>query len=283
MKLRKLLRSTCLAGFVSLLSLSAYAQGAYVKLGGGYNFGIGSASTANVTRTHTFDPQTNTSKISERVQRVKLNYGKGLIGNAAFGYMFNSHFGAEVEVSYLAGGENNSRYQLTFNTDPDKPYIRKYNSYANMLLLQPALIASNKVTEKVELYGKFGVVVATGQIFTNAYILDYDQDRQERTIEAQYDGGLGFGLMAGLGFSYKLTEKCGIFSEIKMSNLSYSPKWYRLKKETINGEDITAFRQKDTELVNSYSTSYSGEPSVNIKEAFPFGSVGLNLGLKYTF
>jgi hypothetical protein len=89
--------------------------------------------------------------------------------------------------------------------------------------------------------------------------------------------------MAGIGFSYKLNEKFGLFSEIKMNNLSYSPKWYRLKKETINGEDITALRQKNTELVNSYSTSYSGESSVNIKEAFPFSSVGLSVGIKYNF
>lgn len=283
MRFQKSVKHLLFTGILSCFTFLTFGQGVYLKLGGGYNFGIGSATNANVTRSVTIDPQTNASIVSERMQRVKINYGKGFSGNVAAGYMLNDQLGAEIEVGYLAGGKNESRFQATYNTASNAMFIREYKSYARLLLVQPSIIFCSNINESFKVYGKFGIVTAKGTIFTNAYILDQDQGSQERIIEARYEGGWGFGLMGGIGFSYKLNEKCDLFSEIKMNNLSYSPKWYRLKKETLNGEDITAIRQKDTELVNSYSTSYSGEPAVNIKETFPFSSVGLNVGIKYNF
>lgn len=281
MRFPKNFKQILLTGAFILCSLLTFAQGVYVKIGGGYNFGIGSHYGTNTTITSTFNPDDNTTQFKEVSERVKVNFGKGLTGNGAFGFMFSEQLGAELEVSYLAGGKNETSYQSQFNPNPDKSLLIRSKMYARMLLLQPSLVMAFTLTDKINLYGKFGIVAAKGKIFMNSY---YFNERQESIKEAQYDGGWGFGLMGGIGFSYKLNEKLALFSEIKMNNLSYSPKWYRLKKEILNGEDITATQQQNVELVNSYSiTTYSDQSSVNIKEPFVFGSVGLNVGLKYNF
>jgi outer membrane protein W len=279
----KTLKLAFAAAILCCLSESAAAQKLYVKIGGGYNLGIGSVSGYKINRVISNDDLNKAPQVSERAQRVKINYGKGFNGSAAIGYMFNNRFGTELEAGYLAGGKNESSSHTIFTSQPDQPFIRKYKLHARMLLLQPSFIFTTPVAGPWEAYGKFGILIARGTIFSDSYILDQYPERRERIIEEKYHGGWGFGLMAALGLNYNLNEKCGLFSEIKMSNLSYSPSFKTIAKETVNGQEITASPSQQTELVNSYSTTYSGEPAVYLKEAFPFGSVGLNIGLKYNF
>jgi outer membrane protein W len=277
----KTLKLAFAAAILCCLSENAAAQKVYLKIGGGYNFGIGGLSGYKINRVvHDEDPNL-VSQVSERAERIKINYGKGLNGSAAVGYMFNERFGAELEAGYLAGGNNESSSHLIFSSQPDKPIIHNYKSHARMLLLQPWFVFTSKMDGPLDLYGKFGIVAGRGAIFINGHIVNQTPDIQERTTEEKYYGGWGFGLAAALGLNYKVNEKFGLFSEIKMSNLSYSPSVYRLEKETLNGQDITSYRQQTVDLINSYSTTYTNDPTVYLKEAFSFSSVGINIGLKY--
>lgn len=266
------------AGFLVLLGLQAQAQGLYTKLGGGYNVGIGGGNGQNHTYTRTGNPQAGI-QATEEVEWVQINLGQGLTGSGAVGFMFSEQVGAELELSYLHGGDNEVT-QKNINEDPTFGSASTFNSnlYSRLWLLQPSVVLNADFSEKVDLYGKFGISLSKGHIIAVSN-MDAGQDTY---TETKYDGGFGFGFQAALGLAVNISEKTGIYTEIKMNNLSYAPTDYHLVKKTINGEDKTDTETRDIPMEESF-TNINGQREVYLKSAFPYSFVGFNLGLRYSF
>jgi len=280
MNFRNLLKPALIAGIFCCAAFSVFAQGAYVKIGGGYNVGIGSQFGQNAYSVTSWNQDNNGFQTKEDVKRVRVNFGKGFTGSAAFGYMFTEQLGAEIEVGYLIGGKNNTSYQDIFNPDPEQSRQGNSEMYARMATFQPSLVMAIKLSENLNLQSKFGIVTGKGTIFVN----------DSRTSggfaisqEAEYKGGWGFGLQGALGLDYKLNGKYAVFSEIKMSNLSYAPTKYKLTKVTVNGvEEPYLPEHSETSLENSY-TNEDFQRKVTLKYPFTFSTVGLQVGIKYNF
>lgn len=266
---------------ISLFSNTLFAQGAYVKINAGYGFIISSSVAQNYSQTTTSSPPytyTNT------IEAVNLSLGKGLNFGGAFGYMFNKNIGAELGISYLLGGttkfSNESNFGATHTT-------YEQTVHSNMLRFIPSLVIASGF-EGINPYAKFGLLIGTGSFFIDD---DSDIDGDIRVQKRKYNGGFALGLNSALGAIYTINDNISIFGEIDLVNLSYSPTKGELTESTLNGVDqlpFTTTSVKEIEFVDSYTFDSANppsesEPSKELKFKMPYGSVGLNFGLKINF
>ena len=278
----KTITVAAVSGIIFLLSFNAHnaqAQGLYAKLSGGYNVGIGSQNGYKMVYTSTLDPANNVWHNKEEAERVKVNFGKGFTGSIGIGYMFTEQLGAEMEAGYLAGGKNHTSFHRISNPDPDITTLINTEMHAQMVVFKPSIVMVTKLSESLNLHGKFGIVTGKGTLFVN----DKMSGRGELVQEAEYYGGWGFGLQGGLGLDYKINTNYEVFSEIKMSNLSYAPTKYRLTKQMHNGvDDLYPAEQEEVSLENAY-TNVDSQNQVSLKQPFNFSTASLNVGIKYNF
>lgn len=262
MKFYNLKKAAAAFGLILGLSANAQAQGPYAKLGLGYQFGMGGTTEAKQTGT--------------QVEGIKLNYGKGLTGNLALGYMFSPNIGAELGFGYLTGRE--TEVQSVFNNRVEN------NLYSSrMFLLTPALVISAG-KEGLNPYAKFGLIAAKGKVVHEMSL----SQNGILEVETHQTGGWGLGLQAALGLEFGLTEQLGFFTELNMNNLSYSPEKAEIVAYRYNGADYLptlSVRARETTYVDTYNTEQtaSGAPRAELKENLPFSSIGLQVGVKFNF
>jgi len=262
MNLLNFKKAVIAAGLFFGVTAAASAQNAYVKLGVGYQFGVGSGT----------EPQYTGSQVT----RVKLNYGKGVTGNLALGYMFNPNIGAELGIGYLSGDK--TELQSVYNNR-----VENYTNFSRMLLLTPSLVISAG-KEGINPYAKFGLVAAKGKVVQQ---LELSQNGVTE-METQYTGGWGLGLQAALGLEIGLSDQLGFFTELSMNNLSYAPQKAEIVNFRYNGNDYLntlSVRDRETTYVDEYNQNQdtSNMPKQRLKENLPFSNVGLMVGVKYNF
>ena len=255
---------------ISTCFTSLHAQGLFVKINAGYGL---KASSQNMTG---FTNQTSATGSITREQ-VNISFGKGFNFGAGVGYMFSENIGAELDVSYLLGGKS-----LAHQT-----YTGGYSDltfYARFLRLNPSLIISAG-SGNISPYIKMGVLFGMGSI---TYIFDDYDDGDILYFKNKLNGGISFGLTSGIGANFSLSDMLSIFGELNMVNMSYAPKKGEITEYTSNGinqlPDLTT-KQKETEYLKEFTVSTANptpdsQPSQALSQKMPFGSVGLNIGVK---
>ena len=267
---------------INLLSAPIlFAQGAYLNINTGYAMSMGSQNINNFTN------QTLTSSLYTSEQ-VNVSLGKGLNLGGAFGYMFNKNFGLELDVSYLIGGNSTAT-----RNEEGTNYTNIYNHSlsSKMLRINPSLVI-NSGFEKINPYAKFGVIIGSG------YIMDeYTIDRPDGFWINNYklSGGTALGLSSVIGAMYNFSDKISIYGELKMINLSYSPTNGNRIKSSYNEIDLLPSlktSEKEIEFVDNITKTYTNSnpsnnsndlPKQELKYKYAFGSVGLNLGIRFSF
>jgi hypothetical protein len=159
--------------------------------------------------------------------------------------------------------------------------------YSNMLRFIPSVVIASGF-EGINPYAKFGLLIGTGSFF-----MDGDEnDDGDITVENwKYNGGFALGLNSAIGAMFTINDNISIFGEIDMVNLSYAPTKAELTEASLNGVDqlpTMTTREKETEYVDSYTFDSANpvsdsEPAKEVKFKMPYGSVGLNVGLKISF
>ncbi len=266
---------------ISLFSNTLFAQGAYVKINAGYGFIMSSSVAHNYSQTTTSSPSFTYSNTNEA---VNLSLGKGLNFGGAFGYMFNKNIGAELGISYLLGGT--TKFGNESNYAPGHSNYEQ-TVHSNMLRFIPSLVIASGF-EGINPYAKFGLLIGTGSIFFDG---DLDADGNIAVENWKYNGGFALGLNSAIGAIFTMNDNISIFGEIDMVNLSYAPTKGELTESTLNGVDqlpTMTTSEKEIEFVDSYTFESANppsdsEPSKEIKFKMPYGSVGLNVGLKINF
>jgi len=273
----KNLKLSCLITALTciLCGNNLFGQGAYVNINAGYG---ASMSSQNLDY---FDFYNYTTTSNSRTsEQVYVSLGKGLNFGGAFGYMFNENFGAELGFSYLLGGKSTAKYYYDGGTTD-------YTLSSTMLRINPSLVISSGL-EGVNPYAKFGLVIGTGSV---NYEIEDNDDGDILKTKLKMDGGLALGLNAAIGANFTLSENMSLFGEINMINMSYAPTKGELTEATYNGADelpeLTT-SEREIEYVDSYTISYinppaESEPSKELKQKLPFGSFGLNFGLRISF
>lgn len=264
---------TTMVFVISLFANNLFAQGAYLNVNAGYGLQMSSQNL------YYFDFNNYTSgNNSTTHEQVNVSLGKGLNFGGAFGYMFNPNLGAEVGVSYLIGGKSNAVDMWSSGGRTE------YTLSSKMLRINPSLVISSGL-EKFNPYAKIGLLVGAGSIM---YEMN-DMDNGDVTMmKLKLNGGLALGLTSGIGAMLNISDKMSFFGELNMVNLSYAPTKGEIKEYTYNGKNelpqLTT-NDREIEFVDSY-TYISGnptpdsQPSKELKQKMPFGSVGINLGVR---
>lgn len=254
---------------------SSMKKGFYVGFQTGYAYKISTENLANSFEMY------NVSMENDDVhyESIYISHGQGFNIGGAAGYMFNKHIGAEIGISYLWGKTFEARNHSELTNE-------KYTLSSNMLRLLPSIVLQIGL-EKFNPYAKFGVVFGIGNVSYTSE--DY---YVAQTTETKYYGGMAFGINAVIGTDFRLNDRFSLFGEINTMNMSYGPTKNEITEATENGQDILPnlrVYDKEVEYVDSYvKKPYNpnnpepdyNQPRQEMKFKLPFGSIGLNIGLK---
>ncbi len=259
---------------IGLFANSLFAQKTYATINAQYGLSMKNSYSSN---------SITTTSTTLTLENVNSSLGKGLNAGGAFGYMFTKNIGVELGVSYLLGAKREIKYNANNQID------NRITS-SKMLQINPSLIIASSVFKKINPYAKLGLVIGSGSIFNESNVNDKGTGKIT-LMESKYNGGLAFGLNAGVGVLYSLTAKMSLFGQLNMMNMTYAPTKGETTKWTENGKDLLASKSvsdKEGEFVDSYVYDSSNPPSgsqpyKDLKSNYPFNSFGLSFGLKYGF
>ncbi|RLD60921.1 MAG: hypothetical protein DRJ05_03670 [Bacteroidetes bacterium] len=266
----KKLSTILIVSVIALFTGNLFAQGAYVNINAGYGF---SMSSQNIDGFYNETSGSNSSTI----EQVNVSLGKGLNFGGTFGFMFNDNVGAELGVSYLMGGKATAKDEYTGGTTD-------YTMSSNMLRFIPSVVIAAG-TDGIDPYAKFGVIVGSGSI---KYDYEDVDDGDIGIMKKKMNGGMALGLNAAIGANFEISDFMSFFAEINMVNMSYAPTKGEVTEATYNGVDMLpnlTTSDKEVEFVDSYTRNYENppsdsQPSQELKTKYPFGSVGVNVGLR---
>ncbi|MDI3544986.1 MAG: hypothetical protein PWP68_403 [Rikenellaceae bacterium] len=282
-KLNVVAKKVALLMIISLFSIAAYSQ-FYINVGGGYNLGIATQSLlANYEGTNDI----------EKIENVKVSLGKGLNFGLNLGYMFNGNIGIDLQCSYLLGDEatGESKDYYTFMNTNYYDY-EKNSIKSQMFRVNPSIIIASGF-DKLDPYARFGVILGFGSITFNRLYEEYENNQLEhKKIEKwKMDGGIAFGISSALGLMYHISNLISVYGELDLVGMSYAPKKGVMTEYTINGADqlpeLTT-DDKEIDFVDDITYDYdnppsSAEPSKELKFYFPYSSIGLNIGVRFSF
>ncbi|MEI6822370.1 MAG: outer membrane beta-barrel protein [Bacteroidota bacterium] len=292
---KSLLKTALCLLVITMIISNLSAQKAYLSFNAGYGLNLGS-----ITYNNYVSYQISNTNYTSTNESKGLSLGKGFNICGAFGYMFNKNIGTELGISYLFGASTifTSNY---YYLDGTSTYLNKTYS-SNMLRFNPSIIITSGFN-KLNPYAKLGLIIGTGSI-----IIDYEDKEKYTTgnpnppynnivtdtiffVSNKMNGGLAFGFNASVGVIYKLNDKISLFGEVNMINLCYAPTKGEIVKYTKNGQDILSTlttHTKETEYVDIYNydpsiTNSTDVPTKSTKFNMPFGSIGINLGIRFNF
>lgn len=261
---------------IILFANNLFAQGAYININAGYGLKM---SSQNLYYFNFYNYRSQGDLYT--VEQVNVSFGKGLNFGGAFGYMINKNIGVEVGISYLIGGKSTAKdVYLSGTTD--------YTFSAKMLRINPSFVITSGF-EKVNPYAKFGLIIGSGSVM---YELNDDDNGKILVMNRKFNGGTALGLSSGIGAMLNINDKISFFGELNMVNLSYAPTRGEITEVTYIDYDILEMPylttyDREIEFVDRYTYDTSNlslsQPRKELKQKLPFGSFGVNIGLKINF
>jgi hypothetical protein len=267
--------------------LQLHSQNFYFSAGTSYNRAA-APNLFSCTENSSFN---DGSKTTYQYKSVKGSgsFGKGFQADFTAGYMFTPQIGAEISSGYLSGAslkstESTSNY-IAYSSDQETTTI------GSMFRFSPAFkIIVGK--GKLRPWMRTGVVIGVGtkltEKHTSADYTDWGSHYTKSVIE--YSGRLSFGFTASLGADLMFNKHLGIFTDGSIIAQSWSPKRSRFTSYTRDGIDqlpLMTTRDKETEYVDSYSYTTpitdTSSPRKELKKFFPFSSIGITVGMRFSF
>lgn len=270
--------------FVLFLSVSEiFGQNYYVTLHGGYAFGAAPSQLLTITST-----QSNSGNSTYTSNAMNYSLGEGFHLSGGFGYNINSNISAELELEYSNGSSQDYGYNSNY---PNGYSNSNYNIYGTTYLVIPSIIISTNISE-FKPYLKIGPAIG----IANIKITEEDNEGTSNSLtitekQTFLNGGLTFGYNAAIGVAYDVAQNIGLIFEVNDRSLSYSPTQGELQKYTINAVDqlpqtptyFKKFVYKESITNNSNTSTDLNEPSQQNKTHYPFSSVTISAGIKYSF
>jgi len=157
---------------------------------------------------------------------------------------------------------------------------------STMFSFNPSIVIA-KGMNGINPYARFGVIIGMGSIIET---IKYTENPNSSSTTMKLNGGNTVGLSAAIGAQIKLMGRISVFGELAMVNMSYAPTRGEITAYTFNGIDkLTSLKPREiltdyveTYTVNANQTTPDNEPSKSLLQKFPFGSAGINIGLKYS-
>ncbi len=270
--MNKILRIGTIFLVLVIFSFTKAQSQIYLNLGTGYGFKLASQ---NIDYLY-FQDQTLVDFITT-TDRKNVSLGKGINVDAAVGYNFTKNLAFEVEVSYLFGTKSKVTHEDIGESTTD------YSLKSRMLKLIPSIVLSTG-SGTLEPYAKFGLVVGRGSF--RHEMVRTDIGGGNSTEVTKFKGSIAIGFSSEFGFMYNFSDNLSLFGGLNIISMSYSPKKAEIIESTDNGEDQLPNmdkRDKEIEFMKSIDSGFyptADVPRQELKQKFPFSSIGFNIGLR---
>ena len=264
-----------------LISLSQLkAQGPFFGFGVGYGVPISGTILG-------YNSEDNNVSNTFFTENVRGSFGKGMNFNLYGGYMVNENIGLELAANYLVG----SKYTFTnvdINTNSSSTSIDEMN-VTSFRLIPGFRIGFGE--NKVRYYTRLALAIGLVNKLTDNYNrTSTNPGGTDVTYESfEYTGGKYIGFSGGFGLTYNLSDNIALYGELTRYFISWGATNGELTAYTFNGSDqlgnLTT-DQKKYEYVDRIDQSMnnnSGEPTKQLKSYTSMNSLGLNIGLHFTF
>ena len=287
MKNKKIFGFLIASAAILCTSAISMAQGAYLKVGGGYGIGTNKGPINSYFQREllvdgfgmTLVEQFMFNLENEKMEVIKQSFGQGGSFGVAGGYMFSKHIGAELGLSYFMSKGVNSKWDL----DVDGSITEEKK--ANVFLINPSLVISAG-TEGVSPYARIGALIGVAPKITSVFTLT-DNPNDVTVVTDELTGGVAAGFSAALGVNYPISPKVSIFGELAYNGLSYKPAQREITKITENGvdeavTDVYDFAKQSIE--DKISADYADaafDADKQLSHSYPLSNLGLNVGVQF--
>lgn len=203
--------------------------------------------------------------------------GAGYQIAGSFMYKFSTHFGIEMEFSFLRSSKILDAKRDETDIE-NKNYFAEQHSYTNMLRAAPMLVVTGDPTKKFTPYAKFGILLPlagktivevnindqTGEMVDNLMPLLNKEvaDSLEAKgldigipstsyIKAKTAGSFSLGFASRIGCMYNINDKWSLFGEMEMNMLTIKAKETKFVDfSAVVPEDIAILAQTLLEIDN---------------------------------
>ncbi len=270
--------------FVFILSLFvtfAFSQ-LYVDLNAGYGLPMSADNITLYTSNSAVDFEVSDVDLGtgDTYQKsVPVSLGNGLNANLTIGYLMDN-LGFELEAGYNVSSSYSAykKYVISSVTS-----VSQYTVLASYLHFDPGVRFAPQTRSGFSPYVVVGAVVGLPNIKFSS--VDTNLAGDVIVNKWKYSGNVALGLKTKVGTEFSLSNNLVFFAELRMVNMSYSPAKGELYESTRNGanrlDDLTTSEKEvvfEKELNNPPSSS--ADPTYYLKDSYPFGSLGLNLGIR---
>lgn len=214
---------------------------------------------------------------------LNWSYGAGRTYSLVFSHSFNASIESKCTVSYFDGSTVEKTIKFLNSTSSS-------TFKAKAFLLSPTL-NFNIGKKKLRPYAYMGLMFDLGP-----KILDSAKTNSSYIVSASkyvFYGGAVYGITSGIGlkFYFKENRKWYFSTEARLISASYSPRKGKLVEYTIDGADaLNSLSINDKRVVykDKYAVDPSApenpdEPATYSRIYYPFSSIGLSLGIYYSF
>ena len=274
---------TCL-----LYSPSVFTQEFYFKLGGGYALPSSGKRIYSYLQEELF-PNPNVDSyladivfdqnaVLESSQTKISSFGKGGKVGLTVGYMFTEHVGFEVAFNGFFGSAVKTKIVQTNLLDFD------FSSAALMYTLTPALVVAAPLNnENIQLYGRAGAYIGLNPRLKTEVVGDLAGNEDIFRTTDRLSKKTLFGAELAVGSYFRLNSKISIYGEFAFISASNRFKKRNIIKREFNGVNILpGLDVTEFDLVKKLPDINSAGPALDESHPMPFGSVGLNVGVKYS-
>jgi hypothetical protein len=278
---------TALISLIFLLkAVSGFCQNWYLGLNTGYGFPILKDAVANSGKGSFINSGGYTKSYF-------TSLGKGIYLNLNIGRNIDSNSFYEAGIRYWKSDAINFSSQ-GFATDIDNSpsILSKYTASANNIFLVFSYGIKYPLTQKWHLYGKAGVLAGKNYLLVDEQWYNYGYQPSppsEKTYKYLFTTAYGFGFSSSFGTQYKINNKISVTGEL----------FFQLQNAKLKKREITTYTEDGTDKLSTLPSNqkewdyYSGKPT-NIYDkddlknkhapsAIPMSSLGINIGINYTF
>lgn len=255
------------------LTLTSTSQKLYTCVKLGYSESLASS---NIT-THYF---INSNVIEESI--VKGSFGRGANVTVDLGYNLKEHLALELSINGFKG--------LKYKGLASKDLLTFYKTEieAAMLRLAPAIKFNILSKSNWQPFVRFGAVIRLfGAIKSRTLYEDNSSGISTETVLRQ-NKGLSLGVITALGFTKQLSPRFKFVTELSVIAQSWAPTNADVISYKVNGvdqyESLKSSQKHIHYLKKTNNSNYSAyKPMEQLRHYHPFSSIGINIGINYTF
>ena len=237
------------------------AKGVYLRLGGGYSFGVGKTSGYdmlpgyNISSVRETDSREDNDGINEEtLSNAAFSLGKGTNVSLGVGYMFNANIGLDLSGNYLIGAghkvvdDDFYKSYTSWGSDywekNNNTYRDEYKISRSCFSLTPAIRLVAPISKIFSVYARAGIVLPISDKITFEMSENYTKNRStnnysgrenskssgEEGMTIEYTPYFKVGYASALGVNFSIGKHLSLFGEVSAISSTFEAKKSKMTK-----------------------------------------------------